>query len=111
MPVVEIDLEDGKLPVSFTIKQADLDRFQTFMKESLDAIQAEKRRLDEIARLKSRFPAIVSMLEGYADSYDTMARTAQDKPARVLCRSVAVDIRQNMASFVRKEIMEPNNGG
>lgn len=49
--------------------------------------------------------SIVRMLEGYAESYEMMAR--QEKDATVRCSSVAVDIRQNMAKWVRDQAPQP----
>lgn len=50
----------------------------------------------------------VRMLEGYADSYDLMAR--MDDPngnGTVQCRSVAYDIRNNMAGWIKKRLAAP----
>jgi hypothetical protein len=52
---------------------------------------------------------VVRMLEGYAESYEMMAR--QEKDATVRCSSVAVDIRQNMAQWVRNHCTPTDHRG
>jgi hypothetical protein len=43
MPVMNFDLEDGKPPVSFALKQEDADRFAAFMAEC-EALRADAAR-------------------------------------------------------------------
>jgi len=64
-----------------------------------DQIRAVRAILEAARATPADHSAIVRMLEGYAESYEMMAR--QEKDATVRCSSVAVDIRQNMAKWVR----------
>lgn len=52
--------------------------------------------------------AAIRMLEGYAESYDSMARMGdRDGNGAVQCRSVARDIRHNMAGWIKERLTAP----
>lgn len=75
MPVMNFDLEDGKAPVSFTLKPEDAERFMAFMNECNKAVKDMEAVYDMFAMGRdARKPHILmSCIENLQRRFDCLA--------------------------------------